>query len=532
MKEDSDSVQAEELLGDRHAAEGRWAEALACFEKGVREDPAATSVVLKYHSAAVRLAQFGRAESVFRAACQGHPLNRRLRFLLIDTLLRQETYGPAMAEIESAMADFGIDDGILAAALNVRSRLGTRVRRDGVSLCMIVKNEEENLPRCLRSAKPLVDEIIIVDTGSTDRSKEVARAFGARVFDHVWDHDFANARNGALRQASGDWILILDADEVISAQDYERFRELLDPGSGPPAAYSIQTRNYTFQINTVGWRPNNGDYIREEAGAGWFPSEKVRLFPNDRRVHFSYAIHEVVEPSLRQASLPVRKAAIPVHHYGKLNADRTRCKTQSYSEIERRKLIETADEPAALRELAIQAAQLGNHGESIDLWSRFLTRRPDSAEAYVNQGASFWHLGRHDDAARCAERAVGLAPEMKEAGFNLAMAELHRGRAPRALAVIEPLLRRHPAYLNARFLLSAVHGCLADYERFRSAIEALGATVFGPVLSVAFLDLGQRLLSAGQTDYCRRLLAAAVQGGFSDSELSGWFEEHFGSPSK
>ena len=79
---------------------------------------------------------------------------------------------------------------------------------------MIVKNEEETLPRCLVSVKPVVDEMIVVDTGSTDRTKEIARVFGAKVFDYEWADDFSGARNFSLSKAKGNWILILDADEV------------------------------------------------------------------------------------------------------------------------------------------------------------------------------------------------------------------------------------------------------------------------------------------------------------------------------
>lgn len=85
-----------------------------------------------------------------------------------------------------------------------------------ISLCMIVKDEESVLARCLESARNAVDEIIIVDTGSTDRSMEIAREFGATVIEHAWTNDFAEARNVALEAATGDWILSLDADEVLT----------------------------------------------------------------------------------------------------------------------------------------------------------------------------------------------------------------------------------------------------------------------------------------------------------------------------
>lgn len=84
-----------------------------------------------------------------------------------------------------------------------------------LSACMIVKNEEEMLPRCLESIQGTVDELIVVDTGSTDRTMEIARSFGAKIYEHPWQNDFSLHRNQSIGYATGDWILIIDADERL-----------------------------------------------------------------------------------------------------------------------------------------------------------------------------------------------------------------------------------------------------------------------------------------------------------------------------
>ena len=98
--------------------------------------------------------------------------------------------------------------------------------RATVSLTMIAKNEQDHLPKCLESVRRLFDEIVVVDTGSTDRTKEIAREFGAKVFDFVWIDDFAAARNEALSHATCDYAFWLDADDVLEPAEREKLRAL------------------------------------------------------------------------------------------------------------------------------------------------------------------------------------------------------------------------------------------------------------------------------------------------------------------
>jgi glycosyltransferase involved in cell wall biosynthesis len=92
------------------------------------------------------------------------------------------------------------------------------------SLCMIVKNEEANLAECLKSAADLFNEIVVVDTGSSDQTKETAAAFGAKVFDFPWCDSFAAARNESIKHATGEWIFWLDADDRLDAINHEKLR--------------------------------------------------------------------------------------------------------------------------------------------------------------------------------------------------------------------------------------------------------------------------------------------------------------------
>ncbi|VBB05477.1 nucleotide-diphospho-sugar transferases [Lucifera butyrica] len=152
----------------------------------------------------------------------------------------------------------------------------------GISLCMIVKNETDTLAACLDSVKGLVNEIILVDTGSTDQTVELARSFGATVFSCPWQGDFAAARNFSLAQASGNWLLVLDADETLApGSPAILLQEIRQPGV---EGFYIPIRNFIADGHT---------YVADQA---------VRLFRNKPAYRFTGAIHEQVAGSIQDTN--------------------------------------------------------------------------------------------------------------------------------------------------------------------------------------------------------------------------------------
>ena len=351
------------------------------LERGFILSPDGEDIADRYHAAATALEAFVRAENLFREAKAIYPSNRHIAFLLIDLLISQDKHAEAMEEIESAMAAFDVDDGFIAAALEVRNILGPleikkKAKGETLSLCMIVKNEERNLVRCLSSVKSAVDEIIVVDTGSTDRTKELAAAFGAKVFDFDWDEDFSSARNFSLSRATGDWILVIDADETVSSRDHETIRDFIKKSPAGTGGYYLTTRNYVVETNTAGWVANDGSYRGEEAGTGWYASRKVRLFRNDPRIRFSGDVHELVEAAMQNAGMKIAECGVPVHHTGKLDRASVLEKGERYYLLGLKKIEESGGTPRAILELAIQAGELGRYDDAIALWRRCLKGSP------------------------------------------------------------------------------------------------------------------------------------------------------------
>jgi tetratricopeptide (TPR) repeat protein len=492
--------------------------------------PGSRQIAIGLHQSALNAQRTSEGESALREALCRRRMDRRLRFLLIDLILRQDRWKDAMAEIESVLVDFGVDEGSLSAARMVRERLGpmrTPPEADPgttVSLCMIVKNESSHLPRCLISAQPLVDEIIVVDTGSTDTSADIARVFGARVYGFPWVDDFSAARNFGLSKASGDWILVLDADEVISCKSHGDFRPLLQqPVKRGGCAFRVQTRNYTNHANTIGWKPNRGEYP-DEAGMGWFPSDKVRVFPNDARIRFTNPVHELVEPCLRELRIPIRGCDIPVHHYGKLGETLTQEKTKQYRTLSQKNLQKTHRDASGLRELAIQSTQLEQYEDALDLWKELLTHQPKSTEAHLNMSAAYWNLGRYSDALKSARKALHLSPEVKEASFNQAITLLMMGGVEAAKSILERLVDKHPEYSSALFMLGIAYACAGRQQPIEAVLNNIRSLPLGQFLGESFLDIAKRLLNASQPALARRVLEAAVTHQCATAEVLALLE--------
>jgi glycosyltransferase involved in cell wall biosynthesis len=147
-----------------------------------------------------------------------------------------------------------------------------------LSLCAIVKNEEGRLAKCLNSAKSIVDEFVVLDTGSTDRTIEVAQNVGAKVYQFPWNNDFSAARNEALKYVMGDWVLVLDADETLTPKIKSQIRQV------------IEMPEYIL-INL----------LRYEVGANQAPYSMVsRLFRNHPEIKFSRPYHAIVDDSISE----------------------------------------------------------------------------------------------------------------------------------------------------------------------------------------------------------------------------------------
>ncbi len=235
-----------------------------------------------------------------------------------------------------------------------------------LSLIAIAKNESSGIQEYLNHHRDLFDEMIVVDTGSTDGTADLARNAGAHVIDFAWIDDFAAARNVSLRAATGDWVFWVDIDERIARQDFEKIRALVQ---GEKCCYMCQQLNYYNKAEHQEWQPVSGRYPLEEKGySGFFAAEQHRLFPVHPDIHWQGCVHEDLSASINQRGWPVRRIDIPIHHYGYVISEEVnRGRNEFYGRLVRKKVAENPDDWKANLELVYILIQEGRARESMPI---------------------------------------------------------------------------------------------------------------------------------------------------------------------
>ncbi|MGH2468643.1 MAG: glycosyltransferase family 2 protein, partial [Chloroflexota bacterium] len=168
-----------------------------------------------------------------------------------------------------------------------------------ISACLIVKNEEYHLPRCLASLRRTGDEIVLVDTGSTDSTLDIARAAGAKIFHFPWCNDFGAARNESLRHATSDWAVWIDADEELVEAQPGILHQLCRQVPADCVGFWTRCRNLSNERGEVG-----------------SIAQQWRIFRNHRQARFYGAIHEQLRlPSGQEVRLVPQEQAF-IRHWG------------------------------------------------------------------------------------------------------------------------------------------------------------------------------------------------------------------------
>ncbi len=293
---------------------------------------------------------------------------------------------------------------------------------------MIVKNEEENLGRALASAAPLVDEIVVVDTGSTDGTRAIAERAGVRVVDFPWVDDFAAARNASLDAATGDFIVIMDADEILRREFTTMVKPRLRPGGRD--GFLVRLRN-----------------LRSD-GTVMSVSHVLRVFPRRPNIRFEGRIHESVGRSLEAGGGRMNLlGAIVFDHFGyseeeHTRKDRHRRNLRLFAIAEK----EHPDDVSMRYHLGLEYYSVSDYGEAEPHFAFVIERMPKSTlagQAAAKLASMHWQGRRFEAARSVAERYTDAPTGGIDCQLVLGQAALEMGD----FAVAEKMARalwQHP----------------------------------------------------------------------------------------
>lgn len=300
-------------------------------------------------------------------------------------------------------------------------------RTQKLTLCMIMKDEEEHLVRCLESVQGVVDEIVIVDTGSTDASIEIAERYGAKIIHEPWLNDFAHHRNTGLAEATGDWVIVMDADEeLVNGSD---LLPLLNDDAMD--GYSLREVNY----------------VGAEAGVDSIVNAAFRVFRNRPEHRYTGALHEQIAAHVDQTGTRTKFVGIELLHYGYLDGT-----TESKRKMDRNMRI-------ALQEVR---------------------RKPDDAFILFNAGVEFQRQGKHEMALDYFRRAFKNLPDLRMNFASLLMRNivatlLAEDRYDDAIEILADAVQAYPGYTDLLYLEGQAYANRRQYRAaigsFRKAIE-------------------------------------------------------------
>ncbi|MEW6573321.1 MAG: glycosyltransferase [Bacillota bacterium] len=297
------------------------------------------------------------------------------------------------------------------------------MRRDSISLAMIVKDAEKTLARCLNSVQHYVDQIIVVDTGSQDATTDVARSYGALVVHSLWQNDFSQARNVSLGHATGDWVLILDADEELPPETAINLHKL----AGKPGVEA-----WTFKL------------VSPISAAEDSPKTEhlnIRMFRNNTSYRFEGRIHEQIKPSILRANAGavIDHSNLTIMHYGYIGGSKERRdKTLRNISILSETLRESPEDPFAHYNLGVSYFALGDLSNAQRHYEIALQRLdPNSgfaAALYRNYCVCLCEAGEYLRALELADTGLTYFPDYPDLFFVKGQIFWDLGMLPQARA--------------------------------------------------------------------------------------------------
>jgi tetratricopeptide (TPR) repeat protein len=309
---------------------------------------------------------------------------------------------------------------------------------------MIVRNEETNLPLCLDTAADLVNEIIVVDTGSTDGTRKAAAPYGTRVIDFPWVDSFAAARNESIRHATSQWIFWLDADDRIDEINRQRLRNLFASLPDQICAFVV---TYTA--------------VREAPYGRTSSTGHVRIFPNQPDIRWQYRVHEQIFWSIERLGGRAVRTDVEIHHFGYQDYALVLRKLERNLRLCQLDLADRPNDPAALFNLGRTTLRCDHVAESVPILQRALELLPSNvpitAMTYELLVEALGRTDRNPEALNVCLQGRSLFPDDNELLWAEAILRLSLRDFPGGEKCLVDLLQRDPTHERAMEQLARLH---------------------------------------------------------------------------
>lgn len=309
--------------------------------------------------------------------------------------------------------------------------------KQSLTCCTIVRNEEDKIDFFLNNIYDWVDELILIDTGSKDSTLEKAdhfvnltRAKKIRLDLFKWNDDFSAARNFSLGHASSDWILVLDADEVIGDEDLLKLRKLIDEIGIDNAqkenkevlGLNLVQRHYVNDTKLSGFRYCDDTCLHAENYLGYIETNVVRVFRNNKAIRYRYTVHEKVDKSIFELNGKIFSTNIVIHHYGyKKDEESNKKKTAFYKNLEEKQLALTPNDPKPYYELALIARAENNLARALELFQKCAVLEPRYELVLLELGNCYREQKNFDKAAECYKKSIEIRGHDIRGHINLGL---------------------------------------------------------------------------------------------------------------
>ena len=361
--------------------------------------------------------------------------------------------------IRAKVAESGYCDGLECQRKPLSSRTSrfksgpwrlTSSKMTTLSLCIITKNEEKYLEQCINSVKSIVDEIIVVDTDSTDGTLGISEKLNAKVYNFEWQDSFSAAKNEAVSHATKDWILVLDADEVIEQADLKKIKSAIENPDGN-AAFSLEQRSY---INKPfeGAEKNNSGFEPVKNYPFYVSHHLVRLFKNKIGLEFRHRVHELLEDSIMEKNLKFSRLDAALHHFGPLKSE---SKIREKSELYKKLIFKQLEDSPGSARYNYQAARMflgeGNFASALKYFENTAKIEPNYRLVFSEIAKIYLELKDLNRAVEYFKKSIKQKPDDISACNNLAVAYMMMGRFEDAKKLLEEQLKKNPDNNALRF---------------------------------------------------------------------------------